>query len=64
MLNKKIWICAVILLLTAATAAALNDTEQLGKNIFFDKKLSINTDFRQPFMFHKKLTIFIPNPLE
>ncbi len=42
MLSKRIWICAVILLLTAATAAALNDTEQLGKNIFIDKGLSIN----------------------
>lgn len=42
MLSKRIWICAVILLLTAATASALNDTEQLGKNIFFDKKLSID----------------------
>lgn len=42
MSSKIIWICAVILLLTAATAAALNDTEQLGKNIFFDKKLSID----------------------
>lgn len=41
MLSKRIWICALILLLTAATAAALNDTEQLGKNIFFDKELSI-----------------------
>jgi cytochrome c peroxidase len=42
MLGKRIWICALILLLTAATATALNDTEQLGKNIFFDKELSIN----------------------
>lgn len=42
MLSKRIWICVIILLLTAATAAALNDTEQLGKNIFFDKKLSID----------------------
>ncbi len=42
MLSKRIWICAIILLLTAATAAALNDTEQLGKNIFSDKKLSID----------------------
>ncbi|PWB49387.1 MAG: cytochrome C [Candidatus Methanoperedenaceae archaeon] len=42
MLRKRLWICAIILLLTAATVAALNDKEQLGKNIFFDKKLSIN----------------------
>ncbi|HMB46378.1 MAG TPA: cytochrome c peroxidase, partial [Candidatus Methanoperedens sp.] len=42
MLSKRIWICAIILLLTAATAAALNDTEQLGKNIFFHKELSID----------------------
>jgi cytochrome c peroxidase len=44
MLSKRIWICAVILLLTAITASALNGTEQLGKNIFFDKELSTHKD--------------------
>ncbi|CAG1001758.1 Methylamine utilization protein MauG [Methanosarcinales archaeon] len=44
MLSKRIWICAAVLLLTAAigTAAALTDKEQLGKHIFYDKELSIN----------------------
>src|SRR5659263_654504 len=44
MLSKRIWMCAVILMLTTAigTAAALTDDEKLGKKIFFDKELSIN----------------------
>ena len=43
MIDKKIWICAAILLLaaTTGTAAALEDIEQLGKSIFIDKNLSI-----------------------
>ena len=43
MLIKKICMCGVILLLTAAigTAMELNDKEKLGKSIFFDKDLSI-----------------------
>jgi len=44
MLRKRIWICATILLLFVAmgNAAALTNKEKLGKEIFFDKKLSIN----------------------
>lgn len=44
MIDKRIWICAAILLLaaTTGTAAALEDIEQLGKSIFFDDDLSIN----------------------
>ena len=44
MLGKRIWICAAVLLLVAAigSAAALTNNEKLGKEIFFDKKLSIN----------------------
>jgi len=44
MLGKRIWICAAVLLLVTAigSAAALTDKEKLGKEIFFDKKLSIN----------------------
>jgi cytochrome c peroxidase len=44
MLGKRIWICAAILLLVVAagSAAALTNNEKLGKEIFFDKKLSIN----------------------
>ena len=44
MQNKRIWICAAVMLLIAAsgTATALTDNEKLGKNVFFDKKLSIN----------------------
>ena len=43
MIDKRIWICAAILLLaaTTGTAAALEDIEQLGKSIFFDESLSI-----------------------
>lgn len=42
MLSKRIWMCAAVLLLTAAigTAAELTDKEQLGKKHFFDKDLS------------------------
>jgi cytochrome c peroxidase len=42
MSSKRIWICAAVLLLVAATgsAAALTNNEKLGKNIFFDKELS------------------------
>lgn len=44
MLSKRIWICMAVLLLMAATgiAAALTNNEKLGKEIFFDNKLSIN----------------------
>ena len=50
MLSKRIWICVVVLLLTAAIGTAVASTEyekltnkeKLGKQIFFDKKLSIN----------------------
>jgi len=44
MLGKRIWICAAVLLLVAAigSAAALTNNEKLGKEIFYDKKLSIN----------------------
>lgn len=44
MIDKRIWICAAILLLaaTTGTTAALEDKEQLGKSIFFDEDLSIN----------------------
>jgi len=44
MLRKRIWICAAVLLLVAAigSAAALTNNENLGKEIFFDKQLSIN----------------------
>jgi len=44
MLGKRIWMCAVVLLLVAAigSAATLTDKEKLGKEIFFDKQLSIN----------------------
>jgi cytochrome c peroxidase len=44
MLGKRIWICAAVLLLVVAigSAAALTNNEKLGKEIFFDKKLSIN----------------------
>lgn len=41
MLSKKIWICGVILLLTASIGTAavqdLTPKEKLGKNLFFDK---------------------------
>jgi cytochrome c peroxidase len=44
MLWKRFWICAAVLLLVAAigSAAALTNNEKLGKEIFFDKQLSIN----------------------
>ncbi len=44
MLGKRVWILAVVLLLTAATgtAAALSDKEKLGKYVFFDEKMSVN----------------------
>jgi len=44
MLGKRIWIGAAVLLLVAAigSAAALTNNEKLGKEIFSDKKLSIN----------------------
>jgi cytochrome c peroxidase len=46
MLNKRIWICAAVLLLiaTIGTAAALTDKEKLGKSIFFDRDLSIKNN--------------------
>ena len=46
MIDKRIWICAAILLLaaTTGTAAALEGKEQLGKSIFFDQSLSINNN--------------------
>jgi cytochrome c peroxidase len=42
MLYKRIWVCAVVLLLTAAVGTALTAKEELGKEIFFDENLSIN----------------------
>ncbi|HMB44674.1 MAG TPA: cytochrome c peroxidase [Candidatus Methanoperedens sp.] len=42
-LNKKICLCIAVMFLASVgtmTAAALNDTEQLGKNLFFDTNLS------------------------
>ena len=42
-LNKKICLCIAVIFLASVgtmTAAALNDAEQLGKNLFFDTNLS------------------------
>src|SRR5659263_219117 len=42
-LNKKICLCIAVMFFASVgtmTAAALNDTEQLGKNLFFDTNLS------------------------
>ena len=58
-----------ILAHTQTESGAVNVNEmaianKLVKELMDKYEISINTDFRQPFIFHEKLTIFSPNHLE